>query len=145
MKKIIEISVAIKGIAAMVFAGQIFLYLIVGSFFGLVSIDFSIIWQAMAVAVITAVLQYIAFTEEVIKKMRYSLRLIVFSIPLYAILAALAIVFRWFPFNIYAWLTFTLIFLIIFGALNAAFAIYTKITGKKLNESLNAYNRKSAS
>jgi len=144
MKKLFEVSVAIKSVAAMVLAGQIFLFVIIGSFFGLSSMDFSFIWQAIAIAAITAIIQYIAFTEDVIKKMRYSLRLVVFSIPLYAILAAFAVIFRWFPANIYTWLTFTLIFLVIFGAMNAAFEIYTKVTGKKLNESLNAYNRKNA-
>ena len=144
MKKLFEISVAIKSVAAMVLAGQIFLFVIIGSFFGLTSIDFSFIWQAIAIAVITAILQYVAFAEDVIKNMRYSLRLLVFSLPLYAVLAAFAVIFKWFPANIYTWLTFTLIFLVIFGAMNAAFEIYSKVTGKKLNECLNAYNRKSA-
>ena len=144
MKKLFEISVAIKSVAAMVLAGQIFLYVIIGSFFGLTSIEFSFIWQAIVIAAITAILQYIAFTEDVIKKMRYSLRLLLFALPLYTILAAFAIIFRWFPANIYAWLTFTLIFLVIFGAMNAAFEIYTRVTGKKLNECLNAYNSKNA-
>ena len=144
MKKLFEVSVAIKSVAAMVLAGQLFLFVIIGSFFGLSSMDFSFIWQAIAIAAITAILQYVAFTEDVIKKMRYPLRLLVFSIPLYAILAAFAVIFRWFPANIYAWLTFTLIFLVIFGVMNAAFEIYTRVTGKKLNESLNAYNRKNA-
>jgi len=144
MKKLFEVSVAMKSVAAMVLAGQIFLYVIIGSFFGLTSMEFSFIWQAIAIAAITGILHYVAFTESVIKNMRYSLRLVVFSIPLYAILAAFAIIFRWFPANIYAWLAFTLIFLVIFGAMNAAFEIYTKVTGKKLNESLNSYNRRSA-
>jgi len=144
MKKLLEVSVAIKSVAAMVLAGQIILYLIVGSFFGLSGMDFFFIWQAIAVAVITAILQYIAFTEDVIKRMRYSLRLVVFSIPLYIILSAFAIIFGWFPLTISTWLLFTLVFLIIFGALNAAVEIYTKVTGKKLNESLDAYNRKNA-
>jgi len=144
MKKLFEVSVAIKSVAAMVLAGQIFLFVIIGSFFGLSSMDFSFIWQAIAIAAITAIIQYIAFTEDVIKKMRYSLRLVVFSIPLYAILATFVVIFRWFPANIYTWLTFTLIFLLIFGAMNAAFEIYTRVTGKKLNECLNAYNRKNA-
>ena len=144
MKKLIEISVAIKSIAAMVLAGQIILYVIVGSFLGLSSMDFSFIWQAVAIAAITGILHYIAFTEDVIKKMRYPLRLIVFTIPLFVILAAFAVVFQWFPFNLLAWTLFALVFIVVFGAFNAAVAIYTKVTGKKYNESLNAYNRKNA-
>ena len=144
MKKLLEISVAIKSVAAMVLAGQIILFVIIGSFFGLSGMEFSFIWQAVAIATITGVLHYVAFTEAVIKKMRYSLRLLVFSIPLYAILAAFAVIFRWFPGNIYTWLLFTLLFFVIFGAMNVAFEIYTRVTGKKLNECLNAYNRKNA-
>jgi len=144
MKKTLEISVAMKSIAAMVLAGQIFLYLLIGSIFGLSSMDFSLIWQAIAIAAITGILHYIAFTESVIKKMRYAARLAVFSIPLYAILVTFAIVFNWFSFTIVAWLLFTLFLLIVFGAFTAAVEIYTKVTGKKYNESLAAYNRKSA-
>ena len=144
MKKLFEVSIAIKSIAAMVLAGQIFLFLIVGSFFGLTSMDFSFIWQAIIVAVVVAVLQYITFTEDLIKKTRYKHRLLVFSIPLYIILAAFAIIFGWFTFSINTWLIFTLVFVTIFGAFIFAFALYTKVTGKKFNESLDAYNRKNA-
>jgi len=144
MKKLFEVSIAMKSIAAMVLAGQIFLFLIVGSFYGLTSMDFSFIWQAIVVAITVSVLQYIAFTEDVIKKMRYSLRLVTFSLPLYLILSAYAIIFRWFPISINTWLLFTLIFITIFGAFIFAFALYTKVTGKKFNESLDAYNRKNA-
>ena len=144
MKKLFEVSIAMKSVAAMVLAGQIFLFLIVGSFFGLTSMDFSFIWQAIVVAITVSILQYIAFTEDVIKKMKYSLRLVTFSLPLYLILSAYAIIFRWFPININTWLMFTLIFLTIFGAFIFAFALYTKVTGKKFNESLDAYNRKNA-
>ena len=144
MKKLIEISVAIKSVAAMVFAGQIIIYLIIGTFFGLTGMDFILIWQTVAIATITGILHYIAFTESVIKKMRYSIRLIVFSLPLYTIIAAFALIFKWFPSTLYTWILFTVFFLIVFGVLTAAFEIYTKITGKKYNESLEAYNRKSS-
>ena len=143
MKKLIEVTVAIKSVAAMVLAGQIFLFLIIGTFFGLSSMDFSFIWQAIVIAVVTALLQCIAFAEDVIKKMRYTFRLVTFSIPLYIILTGFALIFNWFPWSIYAWLTFTLLFLVIFGAFTFAFAIYARIVGKKYNESLSIYNRKS--
>ena len=142
MKKIIEISVVIKSVAGLVFAGQILLFVIVGTFFGLSTMDFLLIWQAVAIAAITGILHYIAFTESVIKKMRYTLRLLFFSIPLYTTFAIFAIVFNWFPPDVYIWLLFTIAFLVIFGIFIAAFEIYTKITGRKYNESLNAYNRK---
>ena len=142
MKKLIEVSVVMKTVAGLVFAGQVILYVIVGTFFGLSSMPFSFIWQAVAIAAITGILHYIAFTEEVIRKMRYSLRLAVFALPLYAALATFALIFQWFPSGVVSWLLFTAIFLVVFGILNAAFEIYTKVTGKKYNESLMAYNRK---
>jgi len=144
MKKLLEVSVVIKSVASMVLAGQIIIYVIIGTFFGLSSMEFSFIWQAVVIATITGILHYIAFTETVIKKMRYSIRLLIFSIPLYAVLAAFAVIFKWFPASIYTWIIFTVVFLVICGAINVAFEIYTRVTGKKLNESLNAYNRKNA-
>ena len=141
MKRIIEISVVIKSIAALVFAGQVIVFVIIGSFFGLSSMTFSFVWQAMAIAVITAVLHYVTFTDAVIKKMRYSLRYVMFSLSLFATLAAFAIIFQWFPMNATAWLLFALIFIVVTGIMTAAFEIYSKITGRRYNESLSAYLR----
>lgn len=142
MKRLLKVSVAIKSVAGLVFAGQVILYMIIGTIFGLSSMEFSFIWQAIALASITGILHYIAFAESVIRNMRYTLRCVVFLIPLYAVLAAFALVFQWFPPRVVTWSIFTLIFLVVFGILTAAFEIYSKITGKKFNESLDAYNRK---
>ena len=141
MKKLIEVSVAIKSVAGLVFAGIVILYVIVGTFFGQSSMPFPFMWQAVAIAAITGILHYIAFTEAIIRKMRYSLRLLVFSVPLYITLAIFALIFRWFPSGAGAWLLFTAVFLVVFGIINAAFEIYSKITGKKYNESLSIYIR----
>jgi len=143
IKKMMEITVAIKSVAGQVFAGQILLYVIVGTYFGLSDIAFSFIWQAVAIASITGILHYIAFTEAAIRDMAYPIRLTVFAAPLYIVLSAFAVFFRWFSFSIIAWLVFTLAFLVVFGAFIAAFGIYAKVTGKRYNESLSAYNRKS--
>jgi len=72
MKKLLEISVAIKSVAAMVLAGQIILFVIIGSLFGLSGMDFSFVWQAVAIATLTGILHYVAFTEAVLHKMKYS-------------------------------------------------------------------------
>jgi len=141
MKRLLEVSVAIKSVAGLVFAGQILVFVIVGTFFGLTDMPFAFIWQAVVIAAVTGVLHYVAFTEEVIKKMKYSLRLVVFSIPLYAMLAAFAAVFQWFPSGVVSWFLFTAVFIFVFGIFNTAFEIYSRITGKKYNESLSAYKR----
>lgn len=143
MKKFIETVAIIKSIAGMVFAGQVILFVVIGSFFGLSSISFSFIWQALAIALITGVLQFVAFTEAVIKRIKYSLRLVIFAMPLFIILAFFAVLFHWFPLSIGAWLTFSMIFLFVFGAITAVFELYSRITGKRYNEKLNAYRHKS--
>ena len=79
----------------------------------------------------------------IIKRMKYSLRLVIFSFPLFAILAGFAIFFQWFPSNIGTWLTFTIIFLFVFGVITTVLELYSRITGKKYNEKLNEYKQKS--
>ena len=145
MKKILEITVVIKNVAGLVFAGMLIAYVLIGSFFGLTSITFSLIWQAAAISIITGGLHYIAFTDNIIKKVRSSMRFLLFAIPLFIILAVFAVIFQWFQLNVTAWLLFTLIFIILCGILTSAFEIYSKITGKKYNECLGAYQRKNES
>ena len=142
MQTFFETVVTMKSLAGLVFAGQVILYAVFGSFFGRSSMPFLFIWQAAALAVITSLLHYVAFADRVIRKMNYSLRLALFSVPLFGVLTVFAIVFQWFPFNAVAWTIFTIAYLLVFGLLTIGCELYARITGKKLNESLLAYHRK---
>lgn len=139
MKRFLEILLNVKSGAAMVFCGFVMLYVVVGWFVGLRALSFPLVWQFLFISLICAVLQYIAFTEAVIKKMRYSLRLVVFLVPFYAVLSAFALGFGWFPVNPASWGLFTLIFLLVFAILTGVFEVYFRITGIRYSQKLDDY------
>lgn len=139
MKKIIETTIAIKNFAAMTFTGIVMIFTVVGYFFGLTAIRFSFIWQAIFISLICGALYYIAFSDNVIREMRYSFRLMLFALPLYAVVSIFAAVFQWFVVSWKSWIIFTLIFFALFGIFIGAFYLFFKITGKRYNEMLSLY------
>lgn len=141
MKKFTETLIAIKSAASFIFVGQVVLYVVIMMITGYTSaVSFSFIWQALAISLITALLQYICFDDRVIKKMRYSLRIILFAVPLLAVLSSFALIGKWFPVDQGgAWLLFAIIFLVVLVAITAVFEIYHRITGKKYTDRLQSF------
>jgi len=86
------------------------------------------------------VLQIVAFTELVIKRLRYTLRLFVFAVPYLAVLSAIAAGFGWLPAaQPGAWALFFLIFLAVLLTMTLGFELYYRISGKKYDGLLGQY------
>lgn len=143
MKKLIEITAAVKSFGAMIFAGLIIVYTVFGGwFFDLKEISMSLVWQALFIALIASALHFVVFTDTVLKKSGYAHRAILFSVPLLIVLSAFAYFGKWFPAdNITNWLIFVAVYLFFFGIILIVFKLYFKFTGKKYTELLNAYQQ----
>lgn len=128
----------------MAFTGCVILYVVVGMFFGFSALTFGLVWQFLAVSLICAGLQFIFFSGQVIKKLRYVWRSAFFFVCFYLALTAFAIGFAWFPFKISSFLIFTLIFFVIFFILLGVFEVYFRITGTRYNQQLDAYKESNA-
>lgn len=140
MKKFVEQLVAVKSAAAFVFSGQIVVLAFVCMFAGYDSVPNSFIWQALVISVVTALLQFVCFSEVVIKKMRYTVRVLLFALPLLLILSGLAYAFHWFPANNpLSWLLFIVVFAVVLALFTASFEIYYRVTGKKYTDQLENY------
>ena len=99
-------------------------------------------WSLLGACVCTAALQFAFFTPTVIKRMAYPLRLFLFGICLYAVLAVLAVVMRWFPADMAgAWVSFTISYLVALAVATAAYAAKHRREERTLNEKLNEYRR----
>lgn len=99
-------------------------------------------WSLLGACVCTAALQFVFFTPTVIKRMAYPLRLFLFGICLYAVLAVLAVVMRWFPADMAgAWVSFTISYLVALAVATAAYAAKHRREERTLNEKLNEYRR----
>lgn len=143
LKKIIEITAAIKSFGALVFAGLIMVYTVFGGFFGLREISFSLVWQALFIAITASGLHFIAFTDALLHKTRRGARYLLFALPLYILLAGFAFVFSWFPVGILMnWLIFSAVYLFFFGVVTIVFELYFRVTGQRFTQVLDAYQRK---
>lgn len=69
-----------SGVSTM-FAGSIIIYIIIAGIYGRYQVEARLIVSLLIMAALGTTLQIVAFTELVIKKMRYSFRIIVFTVP----------------------------------------------------------------
>ena len=99
-------------------------------------------WSLLGACVCTAALQFVFFTPTVIKRMVYPLRLFLFGVCLYVVLAVLAVTMGWFPADMAgAWASFTISYLVALAVATAAYAAKHRREERTLNEKLNEYRR----
>ena len=130
-----------KTYAALLFTGMVILCSIIMLCLGESTVPINMLASILLVSALGTLLQFIAFTDYVIKKMRYRFRLIIYAIPFLAVLAANAALFRWFPPESGAWLMFLLIYLVGFAGISAGFEIYFRVMGKKYDGLLGQYRK----
>lgn len=143
MKKILNyIGEWITG-ACYMFSASVILCLITSMIMNSPTIAISNILSLLVISAIGTLIQYIAFTDRVIKNVKYAWRLIIFVVPFGVILTAIAVLFDWFPTEIPgAWMTFSGIFILVFVIMTFSFEIYFRITGKKYDGLLGQYKKK---
>ena len=142
MKNFFEIILEWKKAAALMFSAAIILYIVVLLFLGESTIQIPVIISLLIISGAGTFLQFLAFTDRIIKKMRYSVRMIVFATPFLAILSANAYFFHWFPVESAGhWLVFTSIYLITFAGASISFEIYYHAMGRKYDGLLGQYRK----
>ena len=99
-------------------------------------------WSLLGSCACAAALQLVFFTPAVIKRMAYPLRLLLFGVCLYAVLAVLAVTMGWFPADLAgAWVSFTISYLVVLVVVTAAYAAKHRREERTLNEKLNEYRK----
>ena len=140
MKRFLEIAISVKTAACYQFTGMLCVYTALDLLFSWGGISTALVVSFLLTALAGGLLQTLAFSSLVIKKMRYTLRMLVFSVPFFAVLCALAAAFHWFPMQYgAAWLAFVGIFLALLALLAAGFEIFFRITGRKYDGLLGQY------
>ncbi len=103
----------------------------------------SLCWSVFGVCAASAALQLVFFTPTLIRQMAYPLRLLLFGLCLYAILATTAHAMDWFPSdNPWAWVSFTATYLLALATVTAIFSLSHKRQQRELNDKLAEYHRK---
>lgn len=143
MKNLIKIIGQIPKYTSYSFSMSMVVFLIVGSITRIQEISINRIIQLGVICIIASVLQMIAFSNIVIKKLAYTKRLALFMFPFLAVITAFAIKYNWFPLeNIISWIIFIGIFITCFMVSAILFEIHFKITGDKYTGVLNEYKNK---
>ena len=131
-----------KTSAAMMFSASVALCAVILFITGESAMPISILASLLIVSMAGAFMQFLAFTGRIIKKMRYTARVLVFAAPFFAILAGNAWFFRWFPVDgAVHWLMPVSIFFTVFVGGTIAFEIYYRAMGKKYDGLLGEYRR----
>lgn len=127
---------------SIMFTGSMIIFMIISLLFKNESVEITTILSILLFSILGSLIQYIAFTNILIKKASYSIRLIIFVIPFLAVLSVCAICFNWFPKdNIGSWVTFIIIFIAIFIIMTIGFEIYFRVVGKKYDGLLGQYKK----
>lgn len=142
MKRFLDIVMPMKTAACYCYCGTLCYYMAVAFFLGWEGISLSMLFSLLLVCVAAGGLQVLAFTDLVIKKLAYGWRLVVFVVPFFTVLTAIALGFGWFPSQeAGAWGLFALIFLSIFLIACVGFEIYFRLSGKKYDGLLGQYRK----
>jgi len=146
MKKFLEVVLAWKTAAALMFSASVVLCVVIMLFTGADAVPIPVLGSLLIVSMGGTFLQLLAFTDHIIKKMRYTVRMIVFVIPFLALLMANAYFFRWFPMEeAMYWLMFVGVFLVVFVGGSIAFEVYFYVMGKKYDGLLGQYRKQKES
>ena len=141
MKQFLRAALEWKTSCCLLFTGAMFLYMV---FLWLFNTPPELMTMAslLLVSVLASFIQFLAFTEYIIKRMRYSLRLVLFEVLFLPALTASAVLYQWFPTNRPgSWLTFLGIFLAFFLVFTAGFELYYHIAGQKYDGILGQYKK----
>lgn len=142
MKKFFEAVMSIKERTALIYAAGMCFYMFFLFVFKQESAPLPILFSLLLVSVAASIMQLVAFSNLVIKKLAYGWRLVVFVVPFGAILTAFAVGCGWFPTDqIGAWVLFGASFVLIFVAITAGIELYYRLSGRKYDDRLDWYRR----
>ncbi|MDL2300421.1 hypothetical protein LJC01_02110 [Clostridiaceae bacterium OttesenSCG-928-D20] len=141
MKKFMEGVMEWKTAASLFFTGSLILCTIIFYVMGKEALPIELIVSILIVSTVGTFIQFLAFSDYIIKKMRYTLRIIVFAVPFFALLAANAYFFYWFPMDSINWLVFIGVYLIVLVGMSLGFEIYYRVSGKRYEGLLGQYRK----
>lgn len=141
MKRFLSVAAALKERVSLCYTASMSIY-IVFLFVYQGTAGPGILLSLLLVSVAAGVLQLLAFSDLVIKKMPYGGRMAVFGLPFFGVLTAAAVGWGWFPTEIPgAWVSFAAVFLLIFAAITAGIELYYRASGKRYDDRLDWYRQ----
>lgn len=141
MKQFLRVALEWKTNCCLLFTGAMFLYMVFLWVFDAPP-ELPTMFSLLLMSVLASFIQFLAFTEHIIKRMRYSLRLVLFVVLFFPVLTACAVLYQWFPTSRPgAWLIFLGTFLMFFLIFTGGFELYYHLTGRKYDGILGQYKK----
>lgn len=142
MKKFFHFVVEFKSWLSLCFTAAMLIFLTISWIVGEKTVEIAVLFQIFLLSVGGTLLQFVFFSGWVIKKMRYSLRLLLFAFPMLALVTAFAVWCGWVPMgNPGAWVIFFVSFIVCFVLICAGFEFCFWVMGKKYDGLLGQYRK----
>lgn len=143
MKKFFQVVIVVKERAALIYTATMCFYLFFLFMYQQESAPLPTLLSLLLVSIAAGMMQVVAFSDLLFKKLAYGWRMVVFAVPFFVVLTAFAVGFGWFPTeDIGAWVSFVVIFLVIFLFITAGIELYYHLSGRKYNDRLDWYRRR---
>lgn len=142
MKKFLQGVIEWKAHACFLYTAAMCWYLIFTTAFGGEEVSVRKLWALFLLCAAASLIQGFCFSSWIIKKMRYTLRSLLFVLLFLPALSLAAWKMEWFPTErAGSWILFVVIFFAIFAVMTLGFDIYFQITGRKYDGLLGQYRK----
>lgn len=142
MKNFLRGVIEWKASVCFLYTGTMFIYLVCCLIFGSQEVSVTYLWTLFWACVQGTLIQAVCYSDWIIKKMRYTLRSLLFVALFLPSLSLLAWRAHWFPVEeAGAWMVFLGTFFATFIVMTIGFDIYFRLTGRKYDGLLGQYRR----
>lgn len=140
MKKLVSIILHIKSFGGLIFAASLLIFSAITWFCGGDSVTISTIFQFAALSLFIAAWQFVSFSDVIIKRMKFPLRFLLFTVPFYVAFMLMARIFGWFPLEtVGQWVIYTGTFFAVEVLISIIYTIFSNAANKKWTVKLEDY------
>jgi hypothetical protein len=140
MKKFMEITMEFKSLAALIFSGEIIMFMLIGLFTSVTTLSFINILLLLVISILITALVYVFLITNLLNRFSYTLRYIVCTIIILGIITKVFYIFNWFDLtNITNKFIYYISLIIIYLGFTFGLYIYNKITEEKFSSKLAKY------
>lgn len=142
MRRFFDVVVAVKQRAALNYTAAMCIYVFFLWVFKQDGASLPMLFSLLVVGAAAGLMQVVAFSDVLFKKLAYGWRMVLFFVVFGAVLTAFAVGFGWFPTDSAgAWVSFAAIFILIFAAIAGGIEIYYRASGRKWDDRLDWYRK----
>jgi len=142
MKQFLKGVMEWKAAVCLMYTAAMVIYLVCCLAFGIREVSTSMLWTLLLICIAGSLFQAVCFSGWIIKKLRYTLRSLLFVLLFLPTLSFIAWKTEWFPTeNAGSWAMFLGLFFLIFAVMTVGFEIYFRIAGRKYDGVIGQYRK----